>query len=92
MDGQDVSALKQELLALLLAMYDRIQSLEVVQEQQNSAIQVTGPSLCLVLDQECQNNATRVPTLYIRPRSWLSRVWPSKTGCHYSKFGSLDAC
>ncbi len=39
-DGQDVKELKQELLALLLAMYDRIQSLELVQEQQNSAIHV----------------------------------------------------
>jgi len=35
-----VARLKGELQALLLAMQERIQSLEVVQEQQNSAIQV----------------------------------------------------
>lgn len=39
-DGGDVARLKGELQALLLAMQERIQSLEVVQEQQNSAIQV----------------------------------------------------
>lgn len=32
--------LKGELLALMLAMHERIQSLEILQEQQNSAIQV----------------------------------------------------
>ena len=40
-DGRDVARLKGELQALLLAMQERIQSLEVVQEQQDSAIQVT---------------------------------------------------
>lgn len=39
-----MAELKQEMLALLLAMYDRIQSLEIVQEQQNSAIQVRSPA------------------------------------------------
>ena len=36
----DVRELKQELLALMLAMHQRIQSLETLQDQQNSAIQV----------------------------------------------------
>jgi hypothetical protein len=45
-DGGDVARLKGELQALLLAMQERIQSLEVVQEQQNSAIQVVHQSLC----------------------------------------------
>ena len=40
-DGGDVARLKGELQALLLAMQERIQSLEAVQEQQDSAIQVT---------------------------------------------------
>ena len=40
-DGRDVARLKGELQALLLAMQERIQSLETVQEQQDSAIQVT---------------------------------------------------
>lgn len=39
-DGRDVARLKGELQALLLAMQERIQSLETVQEQQDSAIQV----------------------------------------------------
>lgn len=38
-DREDVGDLKQELLALMLAMHERIQSLEVLQDQQNSAIQ-----------------------------------------------------
>ncbi len=36
-----MARLKGELQALLLAMQERIQSLETVQEQQDSAIQVT---------------------------------------------------
>lgn len=39
-DREDVGELKQELLALMLAMHERIQSLEVLQDQQNLAIQV----------------------------------------------------
>ncbi|CAK0735032.1 hypothetical protein CVIRNUC_000518 [Coccomyxa viridis] len=38
-DGWDVQRLKGELQALLLAMHDRMQSMETVQEQQNAAIQ-----------------------------------------------------
>jgi hypothetical protein len=41
-DQQDVRELKEELLALLSAVYERIQSLEAVQEQQDAAIQVHG--------------------------------------------------
>ena len=40
-DGWDVQRLKGELQALLLAMHDRMQSMETVQEQQNAAIQVS---------------------------------------------------
>ena len=40
-DGRDVARLKGELQALLLAMQERIQGLETVQEQQDSAIQVS---------------------------------------------------
>ena len=40
-DGWDVQRLKGELQALLLAMHERMQSMETVQEQQNAAIQVS---------------------------------------------------
>ena len=45
-DGGDVARLKEELQALLLALQERIQSLEVVQEQQDSAIQVNSLVAC----------------------------------------------
>lgn len=45
-DGWDVQRLKGELQALLLAMHDRMQSMETVQEQQNAAIQVHTQEAC----------------------------------------------
>ena len=56
--------LKGELLALMLAMHERIQSLEILQEQQNSAIQVchrqhdtnylVSRSTCALVTERCE--------------------------------------
>ena len=47
-DGGDVAGLKGELLALLLAMQERLHGLERIQDQQNRAIQARSPTRALV--------------------------------------------
>ncbi|EIE27022.1 hypothetical protein COCSUDRAFT_83581 [Coccomyxa subellipsoidea C-169] len=57
----DVRELKQELLALMLAMHQRIQSLETLQDQQNSAIQDLMKGLAASTGQEAGPEIDRQP-------------------------------
>ncbi|CAL8467040.1 g6576 [Coccomyxa elongata] len=60
-DREDVGDLKQELLALMLAMHERIQSLEVLQDQQNLAIQDLMKGLAASTGQESGSETDRQP-------------------------------
>lgn len=80
----DVRELKQELLALMLAMHMRIQSLECLQEQQNSAIQACAPVLYSGGSQEviekCECLLLRSPVLIVFMSQDLMRGLAASTG------------